>query len=265
MRRSAAAAAALALALCLALTGCAHKAAWRFEPETTQDAGDYIARSGGAMLSWYVWELPRLRLVSDDATPGERPPEELAAVRDAFNAAMEQQHALLYEEYHELEQLAILSYGKSGELRELGSYMEVTETRRTARLVSFRAVGYVDHGGAHPWRFERAWNFDTTRGAFVTWPELAKKPDALRAALAGRVSARIRERGMDAALFPGWADTVASMEACEVFFGADGFVVTFGEQVIGPRTLGLPSFTVGYDEVEKYLSAYGRELIKKEG
>ena len=256
----------LALILALPLTGCARKASWRFELDLRRDADDYTARDG-TLLSWYGWELPYLLLLSDDAAPGDEPPEELAAVRDAFNAETEACREALLREYHELEQLAVGDYVANGAARFVptGSHVEIAEAYRTARLQSVRADGYADRGGAYPWRFVRAWSFDLETGKIVAWYDLNDDPDALRAAIAAEITRQIRAQGMDAGFYDGWEETVGQLEGCEICMGADALTVIFGEQMLGPRAAGMPEFAIPYDAIARYWNGYGRELMKKEG
>ena len=254
----------LALALALPLTGCARKPTWRFVLDTRRGADDYTARSG-TLLSWYSWKLPYLALVSGDAAPGEEPPEELAAVRDAFNGEMENARALLLEEYAELERLAIDAYVNGGADAPLGTSIEVEETYQTKRLLSVRAKGYADQGGARPWAVVRCWAFDLETGGFVQWYDLAKDPDALRAALAAEAIRQAREQGVDKDFFEGWEDEIERFEGCAAYFGEDALTVIFGEQLLGPRTAGMPEFTVAYERLSKYWNDYGKQLLKKEG
>ena len=259
-----------ALTLALALAGCAGKSAsWSFVLDRTFDTDDYTARNG-TVLAACDYELPRLVLRSDDAAPGEQPPEAVATVRDAFNAEMEHQRALLAEEYYELEQLAIADWSeRSAEERErftpTGNCIEIVETRQTPRLLSVRAAGYSNWGGAYPWGLARAWNFDLKTGAFVTWKDLTDQPDALCTALADEVKRQARERGLDRGFFDGWEADVEQFEGCSVYFGADTLTVVFDDQLLGPHAAGMPEFAIDCDGVSRYFNNYGKELLKKEG
>lgn len=260
-------AAAIVLALCLALplAGCAKRAStWDFVLDRKYDVDDYTARSG-MVLAACDYELPRLSLRSPDAPQGEQPPETISAVRDAFNAEMAHQHALLAEEYHELEQLAIADYAERGAegFIPTGNGIAVAETYQTPRLLSVRAEGYADWGGAYPWGFARAWNFDLKTGTFVTWEDLTDRPDALRAALAAEVERQAREQRLDEGFFDGWEETVGRLDGCAVYFGGDALIVTFDDQLLGPHAAGMPSFTVDCGDVSQYFNDYGVQLLKK--
>ena len=259
---------ALALALCLALplTGCAKKPSWRYELDTRRDAGDYTARDG-TLLSWYGYELPYLRLLSDDAAPGAEPPEDLAAARDAFNAAIERWHAQLSEEYHDMEQMAIGDFIDNGaeSFSQTGNCVGIAETYQTARLLSVRMEGYSDWGGAYPWSFVRAWAFDLETGEFVQWYDLAKEPDALRAALAAEVIRQAREQRLDRGFYDGWEEEAERFDGCEVYLGGEALTVVFSEQLLGPRAAGRPEFSIAYGDVSQYFNDYGKQLLKKEG
>ena len=260
---------ALALALALPLAGCSKSSTWNFVLDRKYDADNYTARDG-TVLAAYDYELPRLALVSGDASPGEQPPETVTAVRDAFNAEMEHRRALLAEEYHEMEQLAIADWSdRSAEERAwftpTGNGVEIVETRQTPRLLSVRAAGYANWGGAYPWGFACAWNFDLRTGAFVTWKDLPDQPDALRAALAAEVMRQAREQGLDSGFFDGWEAEVERFEGCAVYFGADALTVVFDDQLLGPHAAGMPEFAIDCDGVSRYFNNYGKELLKKEG
>lgn len=250
-------------ALCLTLSGCApREAAWSFSLETWHDADDYTARDG-TMLAWYVYELPRLTLTCD--LPGAEPPTEMAAARDVFNAEIAHRRALLREEYHELEQLAIGTYIDNGAegFEPLGQSLAVTQSYRTARLLSVRADGFSDWGGAHPVAFAAAWNFDLEGGAFVTWRNLTDRPDALRAALASEILTQIETE--QARCFPDCAARVEALEGADVYFSEDGVHIVFSAYTIAPYASGLPEFTVPYQTLAPYWNEYGGKLLKTAG
>ena len=255
----------LALSLALPLSGCARNAPWRFELDTRRDADDRIARDG-TLLSWYSYELPYLRLLNADAAPNEQPPEAMAAVRDAFNAEMEHYRALLLDEYGEMEQAAIAGRLDGAEgFAPTGNHVELAETYQSPRLLSVRMSGYANWGGAYPWSAVRCWAFDLEAGKFVEWYDLAKDPDALRAALAAEIERQAREQGMDKGFYDSWEAEVDRFDGCDVYLGEDALTVIFGEQLLGPHAAGMPEFTISYDGLSQYLSDYGRQLLKKEG
>lgn len=246
----------------LLLCSCAKKSVWRFALETRRDADDRTARDG-TLLSWYSYELPRLTLVCESGS-GE-PPAELAAVCEAFNAESEQRHGALLDGYREMEQLAIAAYpGGGAEFAALGERVEITETWQTEFLLSVRADGWADWGGAHPVSFLSAWSFDLTAGKPVAWYELTDCPDALRAAIARAILGQID-------LSDGWfSDCAARVEAlrgAELYFMGDGLRAAFPSCALAPRAKGAQTFTVSYETLAPYLNARGRLLLpgKSEG
>lgn len=248
------------LALCLALPGCAAgKPSWSFTVETRRDADDYTARDG-TLLAWYSYELPRLALEGDD------PSAEAAVARDTFNEEIERLRAQMLEEYEQMRQLALGDYAeRTPEAREgfraLGNELRVTETYQTQRLLSVRADGEADWGGAHPAGFLRVWNYDLSDGRFVTWRDLTDDPDALRAALADEVLLQMTQRDTD--WFDGAADAVERMEGCSVLLGQDALTLIFDEQLLAPRAAGHPEFTVEYAKLTRYFNSFGRRLTRE--
>ena len=256
----------LAVCLTLPLTGCAKKTAWRFELDMRRDADDHTTRDG-TLLSWYAYELPYLRLLSDAAAPNEPPPDGPAAVRDAFNTEMEHYRTLLLDEYGEMEQLAVAHYLDSGAegFAPTGNHAEIAEAYQTPRLLSIRMEGNANWGGAYPWGTVHTWAFYLEQGAFVQWYDLANDPDALRAALAAEVVRQVREQGMDESFYDGWDEEVERFNGCGVYLGEEALTVIFGEQLLGPHAAGMPEFMISYEGLSQYLSDYGRQLLKKEG
>ncbi len=252
----------LLLALVLTLSGC-HRGTWRLELETRRDADDAWAQDG-TMLSWYTYELPRLAAVPADGARGE-PPEELSAACDAFNDEIEYWRAQLLAEYDEMEQHARAAFPERGiyGFTSLGESVELTQSWRTPRLLSVRADGLADWGGAaRPVPFAAAWSFDLAEGCFVSWEEMTDRPDALRKVFADAVLARIA--ASPEAYYPDCAAAVEALEGAALYFAADGVRLIFDTCVIAPRGEKLPEFTVPYETLAPYWNDYGRALLKEE-
>lgn len=243
--------AALLAALCLILGGCAFfEPAWHFETETRRMAYEQSYASDGTLLALVDYELPRLMLEHDALAHSDEPPEEMAAVRDAFNAGMEQFYAGL-PELGELRAMAVddkaVSEATGFALR--GAYfcrLSPESVYRTQRLLSVCARGEEYTGGAHVLPFAAVWNFDLGRGEFLVWGDLTDRPDDLSAKLA-------EEAG------------VADLEGAQVYFAGDGAHIVFSVYQIAPFSEGMPEFTVPYETLAPYWNARGRELLQKEG
>ncbi len=251
------------LALCALLSGCAaRRVEWRFAVETARAARDEAYARDGTLLASVDYELPRLALAGENAAPGAAPPEELAAVRDTFNAEMER----FFEGLPTLRELRVAAADDRELLRRVGadsfsgyeSRLAVAETWRTERLVSVCVRGAERTGGVHTIPYAAAWSFDLRDGRFLMWSDLTDRPDALRRALANEILAQI---GTPAeAYYPDYADDVRALEGACVWFGGDGVRVAFSAYQLSSDER---TFTVPYARVAECWNAYGRELLEK--
>lgn len=248
-----------ALALC-ACGGGRH--GWSFAVDTVPKEEETYA--GETVMTYSFIELPELRLEAEKRASAE-PPEAMAAARDAFNAAMAHERAMYAAEIYDMDQLARDRYAAGSEgfgpFRPLGQSLRVAELRQTERLVSVRAEGASGWGGNHPWHAVRTWSFDLDGGVFVDWADLAREPNELREALAAEVLRQIGERGTET-YFDGYAARVERLEGCSVYLGEEGMTLLFDEGLLGPRALGVPSFTVPYRQLSDQLNSYAKNLIK---
>ena len=237
-------------ALCLILAGCAlFSPAWHFEAEIRRMTYEQSYANDGTLLAVVDYELPRLTLAHDALAHSDEPPEEMAAVRDAFNAEMER----FYGGLPALAELrAMAAYAKA--VSETGfalhgaylSRLSPESVYRTRRLLSVCARGEEYTGGAHALPFAVVWNFDLTRGEFLVWGDFTDRPEDLRAKL-------MEETG------------AADLEGAQVYFTEDGAHVLFPVYQIAPFSAGMPEFTVPYETLAPYWNALGRELLQKEG
>ncbi|MBQ9460074.1 MAG: DUF3298 domain-containing protein [Oscillospiraceae bacterium] len=247
--------------LCAALIGCAHKPVWGFDCQTRSAADDFFSRDG-TLLAWYFCELPRLETECD--VPDAEPPPEKTTACDAFNREMTARQALFIESYHELEQLAVGAYDGEGEWRPMGQRLAVTEIWQSKRLLSVRADGYADWGGAHPIPFSETWCFDLESGAFVSVWEMTGRHGELRAALAEALTEQV-EKTPDR-FFPDAAQNAEeTLEDAAVFFDGEGVHLIFPVYTLAPYHARLPELTLEYESIRPYLNEYGAKLLEAEG
>ena len=243
----------------------APEAAWCFEVTRETEATDYKSPDGTVVAS-VSYETPRLTLKAESGGDGAEPPEAMRAVCDAFNAdAAAYDSARVWGTAWDMRAEGLAhyqAYRENGwEVFPLADELTITDVRQTDELVSVWAQAYVNLGGAHPdWGF-CAWNFDLGTGSFFSLNDLTDRPEAMRAVLAEEIVSQIYRSELYDAFYDDTPETVRQQQDFNVFFGAEGMTVWFGEYEIAPHVAGVPTFEIPYAVFASFLNARGERLL----
>lgn len=236
---------------------------------------DEVTAEDGTMLMQVYYELPYLELHAVKVTDGEEvaldeneADEKLLAVRDHFNAVMQ-------EEWYDAE----LSYVEeiSGWAKEhyedyidnqyswFSPYFDELRLGRVDQtsggLLSVATSYSTFTGGAHPFGGPIIYNYDLNTGEFLQYSDFAEDAEAFRNAAAGYILEDIYANGEEADYFDTLEPCVNELDGADVHFNADGMNVIFPEYAIAPYAMGTPTFTVPYAYLLGSMSDYGRELL----
>ena len=266
-----------------------------FEVTTSTYENEYKADDGTLLLS-EKYELPQLALYTEsgelyaptaEAVPStDETRSAQLAVRDAFNAEMENVLASLRAEtgefaeegrayYDSLEDKASFFGPWASELSVVGAY-------QTDGLLSVTAEAYAYYGGAHPNTAARAWNFDLTTGEFLTLDLLdaqaagsgdggagqarASVDSALGKTLIDTLSAavldQIREQDLSEGYFDDYEAYVRDLSSTASFsFDAAGMNIVFDTYVIAPYAASAQAFHIPYSIFYNALSPHAQSVL----
>lgn len=242
----------------------APEASWRYELKTTKAADKY--EDGGVLLASIDYDYPELELVCDgeDGKCGE-PPEEMLAVVDAFNGGV-WQYVLELEDVRDLGKTAMEQYNETDpEYRQYFTayygMSEVSEPYWRGDLLEVSMFTSTYWGGAHGAESSRNFHFDLKTGEFFELSDLTDRPEKLHKLISDDIINGIYERGEEGWYFDGFAQTIEGREEYNVSFGEDGVDVIFDEYEIAPYASGMPTFTVPYEKLARFLNERGKRLL----
>lgn len=148
----------------------------------------------------------------------------------------------------------------------------VMKENETTRYVSYTSSVYIYSGGAHGMSGTYGVTFDKKTGAMLRNILKVKNVKELQPILrAGvesyfrsceedngtrNVSSRVKEDMAELFLKKG----IIPLPEDEVYLSPKGVVFGYGQYEVGPYAIGMPTFTVSYDKIKRFLSPEAKHL-----
>lgn len=244
-----------------------------FALESEEHSDQRIAKDG-ALLASYSYELPVLRVITEDgqvldsaATAAEKAALDTAsAFNQGFSSWLEDTDFSGVLDWAEED----YAYYVKNRLDWQGHYdEEFTYTSwRTDRLISIAGEYYSYTGGAHPNTVFLGWNFDLQTGRFLHPAALGADSEEFQAAVTEEIlrqaDDRAEKEGFDeptALYWENYRDIAAQWTDYAVTFSDTGMTATFSAYELAPYAAGPQTFTIGWDFLCPWLSEDGKLLL----
>lgn len=241
------------------------EATWHYEL-TKQTTKDEFIGEDDVKLASIDYEYPELTAVCEgDKDKCAEMPADVKATLDAFNNGV-RDYILSLETAAGLAEMAKEQYNETdSEYRKyFAAYyatMEVVNARIAGDLAEAQLFGSVYYGGAHGVENVKNFHFDLKTGEFFELSDLTDTPEKLHDMIAGDIVDGIYDGGGEGEYFDGFDATIRSREQYNVALNEDGVEVIFDEYEIAPYASGLPTFTVPYEKIWRFLNERGRRLF----
>ena len=237
----------------------------------------YSTDDGTSVLMTEKYELPQLQLQSEDGTVYDLDAAsgtdyaQQAAICRVFNTEMQNVAAQVDATTEEKLEEARERYAgmTAEEIEYFGGYAEeltIGDTYMTSGVISIVGNGYAFYGGVHPSSYTKVWNYDLTRGEFITFDTLfgSENPngDALKSALTDAIFSEIESENLSEGYFEDYADAVNDLSSNAVFYLRDyGMLINFDTYVLAPYAMGAQGFAIPYETFYSLLSEHIQSLL----
>ncbi len=241
---------------------------------------EYTAEDGTVLMT-EKYELPQLELHTADGKncnleealkSTDEAYRNKAEICRTFNDEMQQAAEQVEAAAQERLETARENYADlDGEYRKdwmcYAEELTIGQTYQTDGLLSILGNGYTDGGGAHPSTYTRVWNFDLTKGKFITFDSLTGEDNPLGSILYSTLTSavfdEIEQQGLGDGYLDDYESYVSDLSANANFYFTDsGMTIVFDVYVLAPYSAGPQAFVIPYDEFYYALSEHMQSLFK---
>ena len=255
-----------------------------FEVTKSVYENEYKADDGTLLLS-ECYELPRLELRTEDGTlyaaaenvtSNAAPNDAVAAqvtVQSLFNNEMDNVRAGLRSEAEQMAAEAKKLYlADETAVFAMGGYWSnqiavKTICQADGGLLSIAAQGDSYYGGVHPNGYSRAWNFDLTKGEFLTIDALSSEAGDLNGhsvqqLICFEMNRQIYEKSLNEGYFDDYGSYLSDFPSfASFYFTPSGMTVVFDIYIIAPYAAGSQEFEVPYSAFYNALGEHAKEIL----